>query len=69
MKQKRFCRLGVHAVCYKNKTYSQCVVETDGERVVGWFHFDGELPMTEWRGGTVYIDDICGEMRIVRTEP
>lgn len=69
MTQKRFRRLGVHAVCYKNKTYSQCVVETDGEMVVGWFHFDGELPMTEWRGGTVYIDDICGEMRIVNTEP
>jgi len=44
-------------------------VETDGDRVVGWFHFDGELPMTEWRGGTVYIDDIAGDMRIVRTEP
>ena len=63
------CRLGVHAVCYKNRTYSQCVVETDGDRVVRWFHFDGELPMTEWRGGTVYIDDIAGDMRIVGTEP
>lgn len=48
-------RVGAHIVITETETLRQAVVEIDEDRVVNYYEFRDELPMTEWLGGTINI--------------
>lgn len=48
-------RVGVHYVVTENGTLKQCVVEIEEDRVVNYYTFTDELPLTEWLGGTIEL--------------
>lgn len=48
-------RVGAHEVILPEQTLHQAVVEIQDDRVVNYFEFRDELPMTEWLGGTIQI--------------
>lgn len=48
-------RVGVHYVVTENGTLKQCVVEIVEDRVVNYYTFTDELPLTEWLGGTIEL--------------
>ena len=53
-------RVGVHYIKNGETTLSQGVVEIEDGRVVNYYTFTEELPMTEWLGGTIefrYTED------------
>lgn len=48
-------RVGAHEVVIDNRLLRQAVVELEGQRVVNYYEFRDELPMTEWLGGTIQL--------------
>lgn len=48
-------RVGAHYLTTESGTLQQCVVELIGDRVVNYYTFTTELPMTEWLGGTIEL--------------
>ena len=50
-----FRRLGFHELKVSGKVLHQVIVEVIGDRVVNYYEFTDELPMTEWIGGTCEI--------------
>lgn len=49
-------RCGAHVVCLPDGTQLlQAVVELEDSRVVNYYEFRDELPMTEWLGGEIRI--------------
>ena len=48
-------RVGVHYIKNGETTLSQGVVEIEDGRVVNYYTFTEELPMTEWLGGTIEL--------------
>lgn len=49
-------RCGAHEVRLPDGScLAQAVVEISEGRVVNYYEFRGELPMTEWMGGTIEI--------------
>lgn len=52
-----FRRCGAHEVWLANgEVLRQAVVEIEEGRVVNYYEFHDELPLTEWLGGTVRVD-------------
>ena len=47
--------VGVHYIKNGETTLSQGVVEIEDGRVVNYYTFTEELPMTEWLGGTIEL--------------
>ncbi|WP_434504042.1 hypothetical protein [Prevotella sp.] len=50
-----FRRLGFHELKVSGEVLHQVIVEVVGDRVVNYYEFTDELPMTEWIGGTCEI--------------
>jgi len=50
-----FRRIGAHEVVLDDKTLHQAIVEICEDRVVNYYEFQKEMPMTEWLGGTIII--------------
>ena len=50
-----FRRVGAHEVTIEGKVLHQGIVEIMDGRVVNFFEFEDELPMTEWLGGTIVL--------------
>lgn len=51
-----FRRCGAHEVRLPDGTVlRQAVVEVEEERVVNYYEFTNELPMTEWLGGRINV--------------
>lgn len=49
-------RIAANRVVVDGRELSQCAVELDAEGVVtAYYTFAGELPFTEWRGGTLRL--------------
>lgn len=48
-------RVGTHFLKTEHDTLHQCVVEIIEDRVVNYYTFKDELPMTEWLGGTIEL--------------
>ncbi len=48
-------RVGAHYVLTESGTLQQCVVEIMDDRVVNYYTFTDELPLTEWLGGTIEL--------------
>lgn len=48
-------RLAAHEVHVEGAVLIQAVVELREGRVVDYYTFTGELPFTEWLGGTIEI--------------
>lgn len=54
MEENRRC--GAHEVVLPDGTVlTQAVVELQGGRVVNYYEFRSELPMTEWLGGEIRV--------------
>lgn len=52
-----FRRCGGHTVVLPDGTsLSQAVVEIEDGRVVNYYEFHDELPMTEWLGGEIKVE-------------
>lgn len=50
-----FRRVAAHHVVINDRTIDRCVVEIEDGRVVNYYTFADELPLTEWLGGTIII--------------
>lgn len=48
-------RVGAHKVITEAEELSLAVVEISDDRVVNYFSFTDELPMTEWLGGVIEL--------------
>ena len=48
-------RLGFHELKVSGVVLHQAIVEVLGDRVVNYYEFTDEVPMTEWIGGTCGI--------------
>lgn len=48
-------RVAANTVTVDGNTLTQAVVEISEGRVVNYYEFRDELPMTEWLGGTISI--------------
>lgn len=48
-------RLGFHELKVSGVVLHQAIVEVLGDRVVNYYEFTYEVPMTEWIGGTCEI--------------
>lgn len=49
-------RCGAHKILLPDgNTLQQAIVEISACRVVNYYEFRGELPMTEWLGGTIEV--------------
>ncbi len=49
-------RCGAHKIVVDGSiVLCQAVVEIMGDRVVNYYEFRGELPMTEWLGGVIEV--------------
>lgn len=49
-------RCGAHLVTLPDgRQLSQAVVEIEADRVVNYYEFRDELPMTEWLGGEILV--------------
>ncbi len=60
-------RIGAHEIITDGATLRQAVVEISGDRVVNYYEFRDELPMTEWLGGTIIVSrDDEGILRAVK---
>ena len=62
MEEQRRC--GAHTVVLPDGTIlQQAVVEIAEDRVVNYYEFREELPMTEWLGGEIRVE--CDEKGIL----
>lgn len=60
-------RVAAHEVVVNGEALHQCAVEIVGDRVTDYYVFTGELPMTEWLGGTIYIEKLAdGSLKAFR---
>ena len=50
-----FRRVAAHRVEINGRIINRCVVEVDEGRVVNYYTFTDELPLTEWFGGTIIV--------------
>lgn len=50
-----FRRVAAHHVHVNGRTIDRCVVEIDNGRVVNYYTFTDELPLTEWLGGVITL--------------
>jgi hypothetical protein len=48
-------RVGAHYVKVGGTTLHQAIVEIEDGRVVNYYEFEDELPLTEWLGDTIEI--------------
>lgn len=48
-------RIGAHRIITESATLQQAVVEISEGRVVNYYEFRDELPMTEWLGGEISV--------------
>lgn len=48
-------RVGAHKVITQDQELTLAVVEICGDRVVNYYSFTDELPMTEWLGGVIAL--------------
>ncbi len=48
-------RVAAHELLIDGQMLRQAVVEIAEGRVVNYYTFDRELPMTEWLGGTIEV--------------
>ena len=48
-------RVGFHELKVSGVVLHQAIVEVLGDRVVNYYEFTDEVPMTEWIGGTCEI--------------
>lgn len=49
-------RIAVNRIVADGREEKQCIAELDADGlVVSWHTFSGELPFTEWRGGTLRL--------------
>ena len=56
-----FRRVAAHRVVIRGEELKQCVVEIMDGKVVNYFTFKDELPLTEWLGGRIdVITDVDG---------
>lgn len=57
-------RIAVHKVVIEDDVIHMCVLEIDNDGVVRSYKpFEGELPFTEWVGGTVVlVKDECNRL-------
>lgn len=62
--EQNFRRVASHEVKTDNGTITLCIVEICNGIVVNYYKFDGEMPLTEWLGGTIYIK--CDERNMLR---
>ncbi len=54
---KNLRRVAASTVIYNDGTeYHNHVLELNGSRVVNHYPLRGELPMTEWLGGTIVVE-------------
>lgn len=58
-------RCGAHVVRLPDGSLlRQAVVEVEEGRVVNYYEFRDELPMTEWLGGEILVE--CDEQEVLR---
>jgi len=50
-----FRRVAAHHVLFNDKVIDRCVVEIEDGRVMNYYTFSDELPLTEWLGGTITL--------------
>ena len=55
--EDEFRRLGFHELKVSGRVLHQAIVEVIGDRVVNYYEFKDELPMTEWIGGNCAVID------------
>ncbi len=54
---ENFRRCGAHSVVLPDGSrLQQAVVEIEQGRVVNYYEFRNELPMTEWLGGVIWVE-------------
>lgn len=60
-------RIAANRVIVDGRELRQCAVELDAEGIVtDYYEFSGELPFTEWRGGTLRLGrDATGRLIVV----
>ena len=60
-----FRRCGAHKVRLPDgSVLNQAIVEMEDGRVVNYYEFSCELPVTEWLGGEIAVErDVCGILR------
>ena len=51
----RIRRVAVNRGIADGETVSPCVLEIEDGKIIDFYHFTGELPFTEWKGGTVVL--------------
>ncbi len=56
MDKNQFRRIASNKVILDDKIIQQCVVELIDGRVVNYYGFKDELPITEWLGGTIILE-------------
>lgn len=62
--EEYYRRVASNEVIVDETVIRQCVVEIMNGRVVNYYHFQDELPLTEWLGGTIrLIKDKDGVLR------
>ena len=59
-------RVAAHEVKSGSEVIWQAVVELMGGKVVRYYSFSGELPQTEWLGGTIIIEGDCAYWNGIR---
>lgn len=60
-------RVGANTVITETETLNQAVVEIYDDRVVNYYEFHDELPMTEWLGGSIRLTrDDDGILRAIK---
>lgn len=48
-------RVAANQVILGDTTFNQCIVEIVDERVVNYYCFEDEMPLTEWLGGIIEL--------------
>jgi hypothetical protein len=62
-------RVASNEVIVGETVFSPCVVEIMNGKVINYYHFENELPLTEWLGGTIIIvKDTNGILRAYQDE-
>jgi uncharacterized protein YhfF len=56
MDDEQFRRVASNQVIIDEEELHQCVVELIEGRVVNYYCFEDELPVTEWLGGTIILE-------------
>ncbi len=66
MPKERYRRIAANEVLVDDLLLRQCVVELIDDRVVNYYCFKDELPMTEWLGSRIVLErDSDGILRYI----